>query len=342
MTIRSKVNRRQISLRQSALLTDKLQAFIVEYPAFLDRQLPKIAVIYEEGIGGGFDIGIINEPKQLTVVMPFQLARHLHITRLNQLFAVIVWLLKAGSEAEAITFNLSDGEAASVARFAASSPTTGIIPIPDEYFFSSRGFVAARGTADKCTISWDDRLDELVWRGGAAGTGTFNPALELADNLGVRQRIRLAHLLNGSEVDFKFVKSYTVDGDWNTLQRAGLSGDPIPEQSWACRKYAIDIDGFTNTWSNLIIRMHYGCCVLKIVSQYGYRQWYYHDLKPFEHFVPVAADLSNFWERWDWVKSHPAEAKAIAKQGQDFVRRMTFESEANVAAELIRENWKDG
>ncbi len=104
-------------------------------------------------------------------------------------------------------------------------------------------------------------------------------------------------------------------------------------------KFAIDIDGWTNAWSNLLIRMHFGCCVLKVASADGYRQWWYDRLRPWEHFVPVRADMADLAEKVDWVRSNDVEAKAIASRGQQLARSMTLASETAIAAQIIEQNW---
>jgi Glycosyl transferase family 90 len=113
-------------------------------------------------------------------------------------------------------------------------------------------------------------------------------------------------------------------------------GLPISETSWLADKYAIDIDGWTNTWSNFLIRLHFGCCVLKIESPTAHRQWYYDRIRPWEHFVPVKADMSDLAEKIDWVRSNDREAEEVAQRGQAFAPSMTFESETDWAIDAIR------
>jgi hypothetical protein len=48
-------------------------------------------------------------------------------------------------------------------------------------------------------------------------------------------------------------------------------------------------------------------------------------LEPWEHFVPVAADLSDFEERVNWVFDHPGEAEEIGANAAELARSMNFE-----------------
>ena len=119
------------------------------------------------------------------------------------------------------------------------------------------------------------------------------------------------------------------------LTRDGLMGERIPETDWINDKLALDIDGTTNTWTNLLARMHLGCCVIKVDSQHGFRQWYYDRIRPWEHFVPVRSDMSDLIEKIEWARSHDSEARQIAENGQAFARTMTLESETPYAVAAI-------
>lgn len=63
------------------------------------------------------------------------------------------------------------------------------------------------------------------------------------------------------------------------------------------RRFALDVDGNTNAWANLFQRLLLGCCVIKVASPFGYRQWYYDDLVPWVHYVPVRADMADLVDR---------------------------------------------
>ncbi len=75
--------------------------------------------------------------------------------------------------------------------------------------------------------------------------------------------------------------------------------------------------------------------MLKVASQHGYRQWYYDRIKPWEHFVPVQADMTDLAEKVDWVRSHDREAEEIARRGQSLARSMTLEGETAEAVRII-------
>jgi hypothetical protein len=181
------------------------------------------------------------------------------------------------------------------------------------------------------------RSDVLRWRGTTTGHGRLDRlSPEAANDPEVLPRIRVALLLrNLPKCDIGISASDRGSELRRELVAHGLWRDFIEETTWIGDKYALDIDGNTNTWSNFLARLHLGCCVLKVESPLGYRQWYYDRLSPWEHFVPVKSDLSDLIEKIDWARSNDVRAKEIATAGQAFARTMTLESETAVAVQAI-------
>jgi hypothetical protein len=250
----------------------------------------------------------------------------------------LFWMHESAPEVREASFSATDGDRFSLARFSFSSNEDAVIPIPDSHFFRARGYRATDRAAQELGRPWDSRSGEIVWRGQPTGNGYFTSRVPMLGHPGQVQRLRLASVAAGLGVDFGFVVPATQP-EYPEMAARGLLRPRIEADSWAGRKFALDVDGFTNAWSNLLCRMKLGCCVLKVASDYGFRQWYYPKMQPFEHFVPVASDFSDLAERLEWVRTHDREARAIAAEGQNLARAMTFESETMVAADLIGDHW---
>jgi Glycosyl transferase family 90 len=287
------------------------------------------------------DVRIERSARGVTIV--FQRSADAEFIIISRYFtaAYLYQLLLADPSVRYITTNNSDGDKSTLARFTPSSRFERCIPLPDPAFFRNRGFADAHQLAENSPIAWQDRSSDVVWRGGWNGHGRFAHDPEDMFDPAVLQRLRMAMLLRGvPDTDVKLTGLPEVDkGTTRYARQIGVVGDKMPEVSWLGRKYAIDIDGFSNTWGNLLIRMAYGCCVIKVGSQFGYRQWYYDRLKPWEHYVPVKADMSDFAEKIEWVRTNDAEAKAIAERGQALAKSMTFAGEMAVGARLIETHW---
>jgi hypothetical protein len=252
---------------------------------------------------------------------------------IRRLDSYLYWLTLCPPPIDSILVDLSDGDRPSGACYAMSVRTSEVTALPDAYFFWSRGFRAYREQVEDHPVEWKARSGTLRWRGTTTGRGRAD---KVSLDTDVLPRIRLALLLKGlPHSDVAFVSSSRGPRAQSLLQEAGLWGCWIKELSWIGDKYAIDIDGNSNTWSNFLIRLHLGCCVLKVDSPLGYRQWYYDRIHPWEHFVPVKADLSNLAEQIDWVRSNDSRAREIAAHGQAFARTMTLESETSAAVDAI-------
>ena len=171
--------------------------------------------------------------------------------------------------------------------------------------------------------------------------GTFDPILGGHSPALATERLQLClTLLNEPDTDAGVSALPRPEVSYEVLQELGIGRPPLPEESWLGRKFAIDIDGQTNTWSNLIIRLHFGCCFLKVESHKNYRQWYYDRLRPWEHYVPVRSDQSDLLEKIDWVRSNDDEARMIASRGQALARSLEWNAVRQEAIDLITANWR--
>lgn len=252
--------------------------------------------------------------------------------------AYLYWFSQTDPSVEWISCDLSDGEWPGFARFTFSTCFAGKVLLPDQHFFRDRGYCQVDRVADVAP-AWEDRGEMIYWRGLTNNHGLFSLEPEHMDKPWVMQRLRLAMIARQIDgIDARFVSDASQHQEAQCAA-AGLIAPRRPWQDWAGDKYALDIDGFTNAWSNLMQRLRLGCCVLKVESQHGFRQWYYDKLIPYETYVPVKADMSDLAEKIDWVRSHDREAREIAANGQAFARAMTFETETRNAARIIAENW---
>jgi hypothetical protein len=295
---------------------------------------PPTAISRSDKLGGGTDFMLSRDGRGQTISIRANVV-HTYMFQDSARFPAAVHAFQnADHSIKSIIVNGSDGDLASTARYAYCSNHPDVIPLPDPHFFRSYGYAETDKFAATQAQPWDDRSDEIIWRGGVNNPGLFSLDPALQDNPGVKQRLRMAQKCNALGINFRFVDGVRelVHGP---LLRAGLIGDYIPTHDWGGMKYAIDIDGYTNAWCNFLQRLKLGCCVLKVDSQFGFRQWYYHKLEPWEHYVPINADMSDLAEKVNWVKTNSSKARAIAAAGQNLARAMTFDTETRVAADII-------
>nr|XP_061799283.1 protein O-glucosyltransferase 2-like [Nerophis lumbriciformis] len=83
-------------------------------------------------------------------------------------------------------------------------------------------------------------------------------------------------------------------------------------------KYQINIDGTVAAY-----RLPYLLAGDSVVFKQdsGYYEHFYNELAPWEHYIPIRADLRDLLDKIQWARDHDEEAKKIALAGQQFARK---------------------
>lgn len=107
------------------------------------------------------------------------------------------------------------------------------------------------------------------------------------------------------------------------------SGQYVPMFEQAKYKYLIDTRG--NGWSGrLQTLLQLGRVVF--IADRPFREWYFNRLIPMKHFVPVAEDMSDLIEKYQFMESHPEIYDRIVANLKEFVeenlnpRRILFDA----------------
>ncbi len=114
-----------------------------------------------------------------------------------------------------------------------------------------------------------------------------------------------------------------------TLGSDGFMRPFVEFSRFARYKFIVDIDGNSSAW-NLVQKLKLGACVLKTGSRW--KQWISDRLIPWQHYVPVAEDLSDLEEKSDWCFSNDGEAGQIAANGRALALSLDFAGEMREAA----------
>ena len=93
----------------------------------------------------------------------------------------------------------------------------------------------------------------------------------------------------------------------------------------ASYRYHIDIvTGGATSWEDTVRKLALPGLLFHHESLM--KDWFYDELRAWEHYVPIQMDLSDLSEKYVWAEQHPLEAQTIAKNGRDFVKAMATES----------------
>ena len=111
---------------------------------------------------------------------------------------------QAGTAVRAVNADLSDGGEAPAGGLAFCSSREDVTLIPDPVFFNSGGYAEFRDPS--LQLSWPQRHDIVLWRGTLTGIGAVTTESMRADDLKLRQRVRMCLILNsarGSDVKIR-------------------------------------------------------------------------------------------------------------------------------------------
>jgi len=205
--------------------------------------------------------------------------------------------------------------------------------IPDLYYFSSRGFRS--GWIEGAVPPWPAKTTMFTWRGITSGDHdhTVNSISTLprfrmcaiGRQLGPLADLGISKVVHAqSKKEAQDIESY--------LKAIGLWQDYMPQHVMGRSKFLLEIDGYANSWG-FFAKLLMGCCVLKVDSPF--EQWFYPDLKPWVHYIPVARDLSNLLETMEWCLLNEPECRDIAGAGLAFAEERTFDREMKAAAATL-------
>jgi len=173
------------------------------------------------------------------------------------------------------------------------------ICIPDPFYTSRKKHIIAMKQIDETKVDWLSKKDICIWRGKLKNGHSSN----LFDMKGKED-------MNPRQY---FVKMYR-EGKFNNVDYED-SFTSLQEQ--LTYKYILDIDGWSNTWDATIWKLYSGSILFKVKSTW--QQWYYDELKEWEHYVPINNDFSDLNEKIEWCKLNDDKCKQIAKNAKKFV-----------------------
>jgi hypothetical protein len=220
-----------------------------------------------------------------------------------------------------IFLNLDDSADAEGIAFCSNRDDS--LLIPDAEFLETGGYSAVRKHFQANVIPWQQRLGIAFWRGSTTG-------VRVDSSWGSIPRIKMCEICNAVDDPSLFDVGVTglaqiSKNEINEIRNSDLIRNYFPIAESNRYKYQIDIDGNTNAWAGLFQKLLSGSAVLKVESPYGFRQWYYDKLVPWEHYVPVKSDMSDLVENVRWLIGNDDEARRIGQIGANLARDLSYE-----------------
>ena len=159
-------------------------------------------------------------------------------------------------------------------------------------------------------ISWEEKIPRLFWRDKIEdryGQGIWHTDLAKFP----RGILVTKGMASKKIIDAKFVSSLERQSLFSYIYK----GSPSKHLLY---KFLIAVDGESPISAGLQWRLFSQCVTLKQESEDTL--WYYHAIKPWEHYVPLKRDLSDLEEMLVWLLQNEGEAKNMAKRAYDFAK----------------------
>ncbi len=193
-----------------------------------------------------------------------------------------------------------------------------LILIPDWQNLGSARDLRQRIRNTKKLIAWNDKKNQLFWRGGKL------------DSTGFRKKFIAFSENYPSLIDAQYVNTYG--------QGAKPNKRFVSPEEHLNYKYLISIDGLRCSWERLIWHLHSNSLIFK--HQTNQIQWYYNGIKPYEHYIPIT-DEHSILASIAWAENHPHEVQTIIHNASTFVEdNLSLEDMYHYIAVLLQEYHK--
>ncbi|KAJ7459740.1 glycosyl transferase family 90-domain-containing protein [Mycena latifolia] len=214
------------------------------------------------------------------------------------------------------------------------SPCFSDILFPGQYFYDESWWSGSFSHPND--VNWNDKKPIMYWRGMSNGGHI------IGDNYHKFPRFRLVDIArNHSDlIDAKmtrFAESHCTDDcdRDHIIAEYDITGPQSAKEDIYQYKYLLDVDG--NTFSGRYLGLlKSGSLVFKstVFDEY-FNDW----LRPYEHYVPVAPDLSDLVEKIHWAMEHEEEARLIQETGKLFTERIMTDSQNDCYFSAVLLEW---
>lgn len=216
-------------------------------------------------------------------------------------------------------------------------------------------------TYQKEKYNFDEKKDEIVWRGAFTGRNknhkTFHATKDLKNRFDEFLRFNFVKKLS-KKYNVKFINDFwpvekmccpdpvlafnnqkCVD---NYLKRnEHMIADRIPFFDWQAEnpsevldqyKYILSLDG--HDWASNIA----GILMTDSVMISPIPKWhsiFSLDLTPWKHYVPILDDASDLEEKLIWCRNHQGECKEIIQRATQYICQFSLDTEIEIAKNII-------
>ncbi|TIL22978.1 MAG: hypothetical protein E5Y88_25005 [Mesorhizobium sp.] len=113
------------------------------------------------------------------------------------------------------------------------------------------------------------------------------------------------------------LEAYDTAPDYDSASVQYSGAFKTMEEQVATYRYMIDVEGAGYS-GRLKLLFHTKRVVL--MQERPWHEWFFGDIEPFRHYVPVARNMSDLVERIEWLRANPKMEAEIAAEAQQFAQ----------------------
>ncbi|MCC6220934.1 MAG: hypothetical protein IT291_06815 [Deltaproteobacteria bacterium] len=207
--------------------------------------------------------------------------------------------------------------------------------IPDPAFMQDCGYREefAQIRDIEREIPWHAKQKTVFWRGAASGHACESENFQNAPRIALG--ILSDKVGDPSRLDayISSVPDYAEKHKSERILALGLLKPHTPFLEFVKYRYQVDVDGYSCAWKSLFLKLAMQSVVLKVQGEH--MQWYYEELKPWVHYIPVEADLLDFLDILDWLPSHDEQCRQISANANKLVSSITYNKARQEVGQLL-------
>jgi Glycosyl transferase family 90 len=184
----------------------------------------------------------------------------------------------------------------------------------------------------ECRLGWNNLTSQIIWRGRMY---QFLESLDVAffnqSNLTqipvpsfLPRQVAMNMSLHAKKIYEIQISNLTLITNnqslpWLDIQDGNV--EYMSRKDMAKYRYQIDFGGAGGTtWTGTLDKL--AMPGLLFHHETPAKDWYYDNLIPWKHYIPIRTDLSDLFEKYQWAVKNDREARSIAAAGTQFANEL--------------------
>lgn len=218
-------------------------------------------------------------------------------------------------EDEADDFHRNYDTHAPLLAFAKNVKSNFVILIPDAITLRMCKKLEKEAKRGSRLYPWNKKKSQIFWRGASTGgtTVTEKNFMEIP-----RIQLTALSLLHPSFINSRLTLLCQMSKKMEkNLKKNGFMGQRVPIWEHMGYKYQMLIDGNSSAYERAYWQLFSNSVIFKQKSPNI--QWYYNELQPYEHFIPVKNNVSDLIDQIKWARKNEKKVKKIIRNANAFI-----------------------